>query len=559
VTELYLTECGFDLTDEGWHLSKFMHPQDVKASVLKDHLYTGEIFKLLDYNLVKLRICNILLLVGSSCFLALGLFKYLNSFSIIKNNDLLFFLSLTASIIIWQTPSLWAERSLAYNSISSFCSMSCAGLLLYRITCQNKLTSRLHIMIGAISCFMLIVRPPSGIAMLLMSAFCNIIFTQRIHLKNVLFNTCFGIVIMYGIHFLFIENPLSYFEGIRMGLEFEENLANKHDINTLIRYLLEIYVNLKFAIGYNKVVLLCLTIFSLLLLTKINYLIPVFIIATTLNFYFLGDFNGGFGSIEQYIWRYYFSLIPVFLIPLSIAMCFKKLSFSTALPQKHVFLAILFLCSPVLFSAGTHSPLTFNMNFYSSFYLTGILIFICTTLQPNKPSCNFIFLILSLLSIAPAHAALNGRLNHSFFSINSLSSFPLKDLNIKRTIVGSEVLVSENLAKAIDEIEFIFNQFKHLNISFCLNFDSPGWNFLLQIPHPIQSWTLFDVQNFTLKNIDYQTFTKSAIISSSDSTINQIYYHFPDFNHTHYQVGRININEKQQHYLRVFMPDIQNE
>ena len=130
VTELYLTECGFDLTDEGWHLSKFMHPQDVKASVLKDHLYTGEIFKLLDYNLVKLRICNILLLVGSSCFLALGLFKYLNSFSIIKNNDLLFFLSLTASIIIWQTPSLWAERSLAYNSISSFCSMSCAGLLL---------------------------------------------------------------------------------------------------------------------------------------------------------------------------------------------------------------------------------------------------------------------------------------------------------------------------------------------------------------------------------------------------------------------------------------------
>lgn len=161
--EIILVDYGFDLVDEGWHYSKFTYPDEVKASVLKDHLYSGILFKALNYDLPKFRLFNIGIMILSSLILSIGCIKLIEIKSHNIENKKFFFIVIYSTIIIFQMPSIWCERSLAYNQLSSNLSQICLGLFLISYL-NSKNSSLLYFLTGSMVSFLFLLRPPSGVS-----------------------------------------------------------------------------------------------------------------------------------------------------------------------------------------------------------------------------------------------------------------------------------------------------------------------------------------------------------------------------------------------------------
>ena len=108
--EYRISNIGFDLSDEGWSLSKFRFPQEVEATISRDHLYSSILFEFLGFDVSKLRKANLLLLIFSAYILAGGLHAFfVKEFKkvLATNISKVCFFSF---ILICQLPSLWIER-----------------------------------------------------------------------------------------------------------------------------------------------------------------------------------------------------------------------------------------------------------------------------------------------------------------------------------------------------------------------------------------------------------------------------------------------------------------
>ena len=132
--EVSILNVGLDLSDEGWHLSKFRFPEEVKATLSRDHLYSSIIFKLFDYNLGFLRFVNLLFLISSSIILGYGFWVFYKKNFLQFAQSPNFLITVTCSIIICQLPSLWIERVPAYNNWAAFLSLTSIGFLFIWIT-----------------------------------------------------------------------------------------------------------------------------------------------------------------------------------------------------------------------------------------------------------------------------------------------------------------------------------------------------------------------------------------------------------------------------------------
>ena len=73
-TEISLADINIDLSDEGYHLTRFAFPNEVSATLIRDHLYTSHLFKILDSRISLLRLSNICFLVISCGFFCHGFF-----------------------------------------------------------------------------------------------------------------------------------------------------------------------------------------------------------------------------------------------------------------------------------------------------------------------------------------------------------------------------------------------------------------------------------------------------------------------------------------------------
>ncbi|MEK9772106.1 MAG: hypothetical protein VW576_00945 [Opitutae bacterium] len=320
---------------------------------------------------------------------------------------------------------------------------------------------------------------------------------------------------------------------------------------------MEIYVNFKFAIGFNKFVLITTFLFSIFLPNRFRIITIFSLIITLWKFYSIGDLNGGHGSLEQYIWRFYFSVIPVILIPIGIAFAKKVLNLETSELKRCIAISFLFLLMPIFLAFGTHAPLTFNMNFYACFFLFGILFFLIKTCS-NISNNISLFLLALLLSIGPSFASINGRFNKNFYSLNSLSSSPLNECVNEIDLENSRIYVSNNLKNVLIKLKLIFSEINLSNTKYCLNFDAPGWTFLLGLPpHPIQPWTLFSKGNFTLKNLDSDSFHRSTIIlRKGGKSLIQIQNIYPEFENSHRLHGEVEVTYDDiiHHSIQVYAP-----
>ena len=542
--ETSILNIGLDLSDEGWHLSKFRFPEEVKATLSRDHLYSSLIFKLVNYKLGYLRFVNLLFLTTSSAILGYGFWRFYKKYLPSDAQLPYILVSIICSIILCQLPSLWIERVPAYNNWAAFLSLTSIGFLFIWITNLEERNWVCPFSIGLIICLAAFIRPPNAITLSFILIL-GLISFKKLNIYSLLFFV-FGAIIMMCIHFIFIESPLLYFETTKMGFKFDAHLQSEHGLITIKRHFWELYGTLKFALLFNKYeILLTLLIYTYLirigkntLAISLIYLSTIYISIKHLQ---LGDINGAL-SLYWYQWRYYFAQLCVLIILGLASTVFKRSGNHLKWLTKQTFFGFLLITSPVLLAFGTNNILMFNMNFYTSLFLLGIVTCFYNFVK-NRIS-NFrhlhIQFILLLFSLGPFFAYLNGRSNGGLYTIAEASSGKHQENEQSLEVEGNVIQVTNSTKNIHTQLKKSLGDLNR-KVKYMINFSSmPGLNFLCNLPHPIQSWTLMMKDNFTLKNISMDVFLNSVILinQNNSNTQKELTEYFPNWKSSHTLTGQ---------------------
>lgn len=537
--EYKVSNIGFDLSDEGWSLSKFRFPQEVKATISRDHLYSSILFEFLGYDVSKLRKANLLLLIFSSYILASGLHAFVvKEFKkvLAGNISKVCFFSF---ILICQLPSLWIERIPAYNNIASFISLCSFGFLLRWHTKENK-PYHLLILIGIMIGMSIIIRLPSGVTSMAIVTFILIISKD-----SKLYNFAFyliGISLTHLFHFIFIEKPISFYETSKNGFLFHSSL-NSPNYFIIERYFNEIWGNVKFVLIANRYELFFFAVALTVLIkkNKIRISKALFLVSflyISFKHFKFGDLEGGLGLYWR-IWRFYIAQFVIMFISIITFASVYKINFKNLITKSTTWISLIFLTSPVLFAFGTSNLITFNMNFYTSFFFIGIiLVILALSLQTRKIASSFhLHLLLLLFSIGPSYAYIQGRFSSNLYTISETSGGKIFNNTELLVSSNSRLRVTSATKSATETLcEELKKHKKDLN--YLLNFSTmPGLNYLCDLPHPIQPWTVHMKQNrnFTLENINRNQFNNSAILYRSKDLeiLEQLQKFFPNWKSTH--------------------------
>ena len=541
--ETSILNIGLDLSDEGWHLSKFRFPEEVKATLSRDHLYSSLIFKLVNYKLGYLRFVNLLFLTTSSAILGYGFWRFYKKYLPSDAQLPYILVSIICSIILCQLPSLWIERVPAYNNWAAFLSLTSIGFLFIWITNLEERNWVCPFSIGLIICLAAFIRPPNAITLSFILIL-GLTSFKKLNIYSLLFFV-FGAIIMMCIHFIFIESPLLYFETTKMGFKFDD-LQSEHGLITIKRHFWELYGTLKFALLFNKYeILLTLLIYTYLirigkntLAISLIYLSTIYISIKHLQ---LGDINGAL-SLYWYQWRYYFAQLCVLIILGLASTVIKRSGNHFKWLTKQTFFGFLLITSPVLLAFGTNNILMFNMNFYTSLFLLGIVTCFYNFVK-NRIS-NFrhlhIQFILLLFSLGPFFAYLNGRSNGGLYTIAEASSGKHQENEQSLEVEGNIIQVTNSTKNIHTQLKKSLGDLNR-KVKYMINFSSmPGLNFLCNLPHPIQSWTLMMKDNFTLKNISMDVFLNSVILinQNNSNTQKELTEYFPNWKSSHTLTGQ---------------------
>lgn len=535
ITELSLVNTGLDLSDEGWSFSRFRFPQEVKATLQRDHLYTGMIFQLLNYDPGSLRFVNLTLLISCCSVLGYGTHKYIKNVifpdSTVSTKPLI----IICSIILFQMPSLWIERMPAYNSIASFCNLTIIGFLL--LASSGKNFKSLPFLIGILLCLSAIVKPPSGILM----TFFIIIFTiVNIRSFKFVLSLFIGVIFFALIHFTFIESPTVFVHTTKNGfLHYSYfDLTGQLIID---RYIQGLLGNILFSILANKYELLLIIVLSLILLNnknyKITYLFLVFlVIYITYKHYLIGDLQGAMGLYWS-LWRLYIAqFVTILAFTISI-LIYKQMNLKALFYNKISITSFGIITSPIIFAFGTNNLITFNMNFYTSLFFIGILFLLLSFIKQVKVNLSsyHISFFLTLASISPTYAYLHGRLLRDSYTLSEPSVGNIFKNSEIINVHGTNLKVTDSISHITHSLRYELKGYNNKS-NYLLNLSNMyGLNFLCDLPHPIQPWTGNMRNNFTLEHIDFDIFQSSAILfRTNDKRVSeQLSKSFPDWKMTH--------------------------
>ena len=548
VIEISLINTGYDLSDEGFHLGKYKFPQQVKATLIRDHLYTGVIFNLINYNVGTLRLINITLLIMSSLVLGYGVKYYINRVLLHDISVEIDINILVCAIILFQIPSLWIERVPAYNNLASFANLAIIGLLLLSIS-KNK-SKLLPFTIGNLMCFTAIIKPPSGIIMAILMM---VLFFLNIRNRKFIFSLLIGILSLALIHFIFIENPLEFYSTTKNGFAHYSNF-NLTGHSIIERYVSALWGNILFCLLSNKYefFFILFTIFFSLRYKFYKSSIYFFVLSLfyiSSKHYSIGDLQGGMGLYWS-LWRLYiaqFFVIIIFLI--SIIFKYRK-NFANNWFDKINITLFLIIIFPLFFAFGTNNLITFNMNFYTSFFFIGTFLFSIFVLRRAKiyPSSYHLSLFIMLMTISPTYAYLHGRIVSDSYTISKASAgnifnnpetIDCHGKKLKVTVTTNQITNSlrNELKNHGNELNYLIN-LSHMY----------GLNFLCDLPHPIQPWTGNMRNNFTLENIDSAIFQSSAVLyrTNDKQVFDQLSKSFPGWKISHPNSINISYNIKNK-------------
>lgn len=540
-----------DLSDEGFNLCRLKFPEFVTASLVKDHLYFSKIFYLMEYNIKNFRILNILTLVLLCFVTSYSFTKYIENTEIVINKH--FWLLLSCVLILCNIQSFWLERIPAYNSAITYLSMSLFSLFFLNIKSINK--NKIFLLpIGCFIGFAFIIRPPSGVSLLIISLILSTIIDNK-YCKNVIL-IIFGISISFIIHFALIENLSSYIHTFKKGLEFQQSF---HDSgNIFFKYYNEIFQTLKFCILSNKYILITYIISHFIFThylskNKTTLLYLIFLVIISLKHYFLKDIDGG-QHLYWYQWRYYISQYIISIV-FVILYNYKNTKIFFEDQNFGIFaISFLLIISPFIISLGTSNIILFNMNFYAYLSMIGIilLLFYFTVFRSRD-----ILIVLLILSAGPTFSYFNARSNKAFYSVTYTSGGFLEDAKYKISTNNQDLFVINKTAEIIEKFSSSFSS--HFSkLAYIANFtDMPGLNYFLDKPHPFNPWTRGLANNFTLHNLTNNQFLQTGFIFEKNDykSLDLLNHLFPSINSSHEKIENVSIIA-QGHNLEyvIFVP-----
>jgi hypothetical protein len=218
------------------------------------------------------------------------------------------------------------------------------------------------------------------------------------------------------------------------------------------------------------------------------------------------------------------------------------------------------MLSPFILAVGTDNIILFNMNFFTPIYFVGVFILIIILLEISKKTNHWLIIqaVTIVMCLGSSYAYLNARLNGNIYSINSLSFGKKEELTCSINYNTDNLYVKETFQVAHSELKSIFTKERVDRLTYALNFtDAPGFNYLINLPHPIYPWTIFTNSNFTLDHLDLDDFNKSAIIiySNDENVLNQLDNYNAAWRNSHILFKCINSTPTPDEEILVYLPN----
>lgn len=413
---------GFDWTDESYYLLSYRYPEDVTKGVTFFHIYLGYIFKLLNYNIILLRIAGILFLQFSSLVLYMGFFKLaLPEFGAKSGNGRFSMFSDYAFVGLGTLLAYsWYLPTPSYNLLNAIFMNVSTGLYFIGIRClQNSSNSWRNagicfffsgVFLGG--CFL--TKFTTGIALLGLFLFASMVWSgiSAVQKWRVSFFTLNGMFLWMMIHHFFIDNFNESVDFVTKGIDLISTMESNHGINSVLRHLLELKMLLITSLSSFWVLYICMLILGglFVVLKRVNaktaktyyvtfLIFPVLSIAMSI---YRGQYMGGIARYNQ-LAEFYLSVM--LLLSAVVVMIHALERETNASGQKKINLIILLIMSfglPLVGALGTGNLIYGIVPYYiAPWFAVFLLLSIkCELLFNSKVVKLFFILCISCFATA---------------------------------------------------------------------------------------------------------------------------------------------------------------
>jgi hypothetical protein len=460
---------GFDITDESYYILAAQYQNEIFSTLKHDGYYTGVLFYLSGYNLSYFRLFGIFILLASSYWFAIELYKYIaNKFQFTLNNfDRLLFIS-TICISVLSYYKYWLLTP-SYNWLALLSVISVFTFMI-RIVNNKEINYDRYISIDYLllsfsfsMAFM--AKPTTAMVLTIVSILFVIYEYKNINLKKALISILIFTIMIVSLHIILLDDGFNnYIYRLTEGMERLALMGGGHTLES--RYfdminLFQIFFFEKFY--FHQVSKIYLYIFIIILVVlhflrnKINVLsIYLVLMAIILSVYSYVLFKNSINIEYKFIWIRVieiFILNTIFIFLSTIFIDNKKellKKLGSIIP-----LLIIIILGSIAYKFGSNNQIIYAISSSMVFVISSILI--VNFIFDKILGIRFFSLLMSIILSIFIYFLIQNAYNHPYRLITDISQ---QKYNVE--LLG-ELKVDSRQKKYIDTLQELEKKYNPKN------------------------------------------------------------------------------------------------